>query len=98
MDRAYQDKLDGKIPEDFWGRKMADGTTEEHSIRGALNRLEHPMSERLLTAQRTLELANKAYSLYLTRNPQEQAQLLQNGALELRRWRRNCPAHLEKAL
>ena len=26
--------------------------------------------------QRTLELANKAYSLYLTRNPQEQAQLL----------------------
>jgi site-specific DNA recombinase len=76
MDRAYQDKLDGKIPEDFWERKMADWTTEEYSIRGALNRLEHPKSERLLTTQRTLELANKAYSLYLTRNPQEQAQLL----------------------
>jgi hypothetical protein len=71
MDRAYQDKLDGKIPEDFWERKMADWTTEEYSIRGALNRLEHPKSERLLTTQRTLELANKAYSLYLTRNPQE---------------------------
>jgi len=55
---------------------MADWTTEEYSIRGALNRLEHPKSERLLTTQRTLELANKAYSLYLTRNPQEQAQLL----------------------
>ena len=28
------------------------------------------------TTDWTLELANKAYSLYLTRNPQEQAQLL----------------------
>ena len=24
MDRAYQDKLDGKIPEDFWERKLAE--------------------------------------------------------------------------
>ena len=76
MDRGYQDKLDGRIPEDFWERKMADWTTEERSIQDALNRLNHPRGERLLTVQRTLELANKAYSLYLTRNPEEQAQLL----------------------
>ena len=76
MDRAYQDKLDGKIPDDFWERKMAEWTTEDRSIQDALGRLERPTTERLLTAQRTLELANKAYSLYLTRNPQEQAQLL----------------------
>ena len=76
MDQAYQDKLDGKIPENFWERKMADWTSEELGIREALNRLQQPASERLLTVQRTIELANKAYSLYFTRNPEEQAQLL----------------------
>jgi hypothetical protein len=76
MDQAYQDKLDGKIPEDFWERKMAEWTAEERSIHDALGRLEHTTNEQLLTVQRTLELANKAYSLYLTRNPQEQAELL----------------------
>ena len=42
----------------------------------AITRMAQPTNERLLTAQRTLELANKAYSLYLTRNSEEQAQLL----------------------
>jgi hypothetical protein len=76
IDQAYQDKLDGKIPEDFWERKMADWTREERSIQDALARLAQPANDRLLTAQRTLELANKAYSLYLKRNPEEQAHLL----------------------
>ena len=56
--------------------KMAEWTTEGLGIQQALSRLEQPTSERLLTVQRTLELANKAYSLYLTRNPNKQAQLL----------------------
>jgi hypothetical protein len=30
MDGAYTDKLDGKIPEDFWERKMADWRSKEH--------------------------------------------------------------------
>jgi hypothetical protein len=76
IDQAYQDKLDGKIPEDLWERKMQEWTREERRIQDAQARQEQPNNERLLTAQRTLELANKAYSLYLTRNPQEQAQLL----------------------
>ncbi len=29
MDTAYTDKLDGKIPEDFWSRKMDEWRTEE---------------------------------------------------------------------
>src|SRR5262249_38068504 len=33
-------------------------------------------SRRLLSAQRILELANKAYFLYVTRKPAEQAELL----------------------
>jgi len=68
--------VDGKISEDLWARKMQEWTADERRIQDALARLEQPTGERLLIAQRTLELANKAYSLYLTRNPQEQAQLL----------------------
>ncbi len=85
IDQAYQDKLDGKIPEDFWERKMTRVEPERNSsIQEALARLEQPDHKRLLTAQRTLELANKAYSLYLTRNPAEQAAIAPNGAFELR--------------
>ena len=29
MDQGYQDKLDGKIPEDFWERKMSEWRAEE---------------------------------------------------------------------
>jgi len=42
MDQAYQDKLDGRIPEDFWERKMAEWMIEERSIQDALLRLEQP--------------------------------------------------------
>src|SRR5262249_39762743 len=76
MDRAYQDKLDAKISEDFWERRAREWSEDEQRIQEALARLAQPAPQRLLTAQRTLELANKAYSLYLTRTPAEQAQLL----------------------
>jgi hypothetical protein len=37
-----------------------------------------PKGNRVLTATRTLELANVAYSLYVTEKPAEQAELLKN--------------------
>ncbi len=77
MDQAYADKLDGKISEDFWQRKMTDWQAEEQQIQLAIGGLkESNAGDRLLSAQRCLELANKAYSLYLTRKPAEQADLL----------------------
>jgi site-specific DNA recombinase len=76
MDQAYQDKLDGNIPQEFWERKMLEWTEDERQIQAALTRLEVPSSGRILDAKRILELANKAYSLYLTQNPAEQAKLL----------------------
>jgi site-specific DNA recombinase len=77
MDQAYTDKLEGKIPEDFWQRKMAEWRTQEQQIQMAIDGLKNNAnSDRLLTVQRILELANKAYFLYLTRKPAEQAELL----------------------
>jgi hypothetical protein len=44
---------------------------------------EDKTSERLLSAQRILELAQRAHSLYVTRKPAKQAELLKKGAFEL---------------
>jgi len=77
MDQTYTDKLDGKISEEFWNRKMSDWQADEQRIEMAISGLnEHSQSDRLLDAKRILELANKAYFLYLTRKPVEQAELL----------------------
>jgi hypothetical protein len=77
MDAAYTDKLDGTIPADFWERKMSDWRTEEQQVRMALDGLKNgETSDRALDAERIFELANKAYSLYVSQNPVEKAKLL----------------------
>ncbi len=77
MDAAYVDKLDGKITEDFWERKTSDWRTEEQQIRMSIQSLETvDTGNRVLDAQRTFELANRAYSLYVSQNPAEKAKLL----------------------
>ena len=77
MDRAYMDKLDGKIPEDFWTRRMKDWEIEERKITTAIDRLDRvdPANciERL---QKSFELAEGAYSLYLSYDLNEKAGLL----------------------
>jgi hypothetical protein len=76
MDLAYQDKLDGKISEEFWARKSADWQQEEHQIRSSLKVVERVQPERYRNAARILELANKAYSLYVSQDHPEKAKLL----------------------
>jgi hypothetical protein len=67
VDTAYIDKLDGKIPEDFWERKMNYWRAEEQQVRVSLDSLNSAESgDRALDAQRILELAQKAYFLYVT--------------------------------
>jgi catechol-2,3-dioxygenase len=39
MDAAYTDKLDGKIPEDFWERKMSEWRVEEQQVKMAIDGL-----------------------------------------------------------
>src|SRR5436305_642018 len=46
--------------------------------------LEQASPDRLLTAKRTLELANQAYFLYVTQNPAEQGKLLKKVLLNCR--------------
>jgi site-specific DNA recombinase len=84
LDQAYLDKLDGKISEEFWTRKSAEWHAEEQQILLAVQGLEHANPDRMLDAVRTLELANKAHSLYLAQPPHRESQTPQSGAFELR--------------
>ncbi len=76
MDQAYADKLDGTIPSDFWERKMSEWRAEEQQIEIALSTRTDSYGDRVLSAKRILELANKAHFLYVTQKPAEQAKLL----------------------
>ena len=76
LDQAYTDKLDGKISEDFWSRKAAEWQAEEQQIQMAIQGLKQSSPERILDSVKILELANKAYFLYVKQPPAEQAKLL----------------------
>ncbi len=76
IDQAYLDKLDGKISEDFWRRKTSEWQQEEQQIQMAMQGLDQASADQLLNAKSALELANKAYFLYVTQTPAEQAKLL----------------------
>jgi site-specific DNA recombinase len=77
MNAAYADKLDGKIPEDFWNRKMSEWRAEEQQVKMAIDGLANAETgDRALDAQKVFELANKAYSLYFSQDSTERAKLL----------------------
>jgi site-specific DNA recombinase len=77
MDAAYVDKLDRRIPEDFWERKMSEWRVEEQQVKMAIQGLSNAETgDRALDAQRIFELANSAYSLYVSQNSAEKAKLL----------------------
>ena len=76
IEQAYLDKLDGKITEAFWEAKSSEWNQEEQQILMALQGLERQSPERIMDGVRILELANKAYFLYLKQPPAEKAELL----------------------
>jgi hypothetical protein len=56
--------------------KASEWNQEEQQIRMALKALEQQTPERLLDGVRILELASKAYFLYLRQPPAERTRLL----------------------
>jgi site-specific DNA recombinase len=76
IEQAYLDKLDGKITDAFWATKSSEWNQEEQQILMAVQGLEQQSPERIMGTGRTLELANRAYFLYLKQPPAEKAKLL----------------------
>ena len=77
MDQIYDDKLDGKIDDEFWARKMNEWREQERRLESEMSRLKLGITQdSIFTVKEILELANRAHFLYLTRNHAERAQLL----------------------
>jgi hypothetical protein len=63
MDRIYEDKLDGKIDEELWSRKMTEYRDQEHVLEAALASLNKPIADNhALTVERIFDLGNKTLS------------------------------------
>jgi site-specific DNA recombinase len=79
IDQLYDDKLDGKIDEEFWKRKQGALREQERGLETQLATAEAAIpQENALNVERIFELAKKAHSLYVTRNPMERGQLLKS--------------------
>jgi hypothetical protein len=88
-DAAYIDQLDGKISEDFWERKTSEWKTEKQQLKLAIEGLGSvDLASRALSAEKCSELANKAYSLYVSQNAAERAKLFRNACFETFLWGR----------
>jgi len=79
MDQIYDDKLEGKIDENFWTRKQADyrGARACAGI-AAFEHRQLSLKDECADSGKSFELANKAHFLYLTRNSAERGQLLKS--------------------
>ena len=60
MDQMYEDKLDGKIDNEFWSRKMNEWREQERTLESELSRLKIGITdESMFTVREILELANQ---------------------------------------
>jgi site-specific DNA recombinase len=76
LDRAYDDRLSGQISEELWTRKSAELESQLETVRTEMARHEHASHDYEKTGLQILELAQSAYSQYVTQNAPEQARLL----------------------
>jgi len=76
LDKAYTDKLEGKISEEYWLRRSQDWKAELLSCRHQICCHDHANINYYKTGLQILEIANKAYFLYLRQNHQERRKLL----------------------
>ena len=76
LDRAYDDRLSGRISDELWNKKSAELEDELQRVRGEMASHEHASHDYEATGVQILELAQSAYSLYVTKKPHDQAQLV----------------------
>ncbi len=75
LDRAYDDRLSGRISDELWTKKSAELEDELQRVRGEMARHERASHDYESTGVQILELAQSAHSLYVTQNPHDQAKL-----------------------
>ena len=81
--KAYEDKLDGVIDDEFYRAHMEGWSAQQRQLREVLKLASEPISEdHCLSVQRVVELAERAHSIYTTRTDAECAQLLKTVLLD----------------
>ncbi len=73
---AYEDRLSGVVPEAFWTAKYAQYRGQQEGITARMAALDVADSGYIESAERVLELSQRAYSLYVAQNRAEQRKLL----------------------
>jgi DNA invertase Pin-like site-specific DNA recombinase len=76
IDKAYIDKIDGKISEDFWNSQTKKWADEKENL--TIKLLAHQKSDTnyLQNADVVLKLANKAYDLFMKQDAEEKRKLV----------------------
>jgi site-specific DNA recombinase len=76
IDAMYVDKLDGKIPHEFFERKNSDWRTEQAEILRKIEKHQNANSSYLEEGVQLLELTQKAASLYEKQEMKEKRRIL----------------------
>ena len=76
LDRAYDDRIAGRITEALWLRKSSEWEAELASGRREMARHEQASHNYAATGSAIVELARKAHSLFVEQTPADQARLL----------------------
>ena len=77
IDKAYEDKLDGSVDEDFFQRQRAQWDTERRTLLETMTRLNRADRSSMDLAVQVLELGDRAHSLYSQASAFEKRQLLE---------------------
>jgi len=76
INRLYEDKLDGRISEEFWKQKDAEFGQEKINLECSLNSLEGSDSDYFEAGLRTFELSQLLYPLYVNTNFEKKAKII----------------------
>ena len=76
IENMYEDKLDGSITESFYDKKREEYRSKQQEITDRISRLGIADEEYYLTSEYLLQLANRAYELFMSSKAEEKRQLL----------------------
>ncbi|RAP34947.1 hypothetical protein DID80_07010, partial [Candidatus Marinamargulisbacteria bacterium SCGC AAA071-K20] len=76
IDKAYEDKLEGKIPEELWASKFRQWVDQKENLQIQLNAHQRANKSYYESGVKILELSNRAYELYEKQDVKEKQKLL----------------------
>lgn len=76
IDKAYDDKLEGKIPEELWTSKFKQWSDQKENLQIQLNAHQRANKSYYESGVKLIELSNRAYELYEKQDVKEKQKLL----------------------